>query len=133
MGRNLFSIFIFLILLPIFLSASEWREDCYLIWPEKADAPQQAAAVSWSDWLVFFDAYSGVPGVRCILNEMAASGIREVWWRTFGGGHALYPSKVPGVTRGNYSGQGADFSEFDSLKEAVSYGLIDKIISREER
>ena len=104
------------------LSGAEWKENCYLIWPEKADAPQQAAAVSWSDWLVFFDASSGVPGVRFILNEMASSGIREVWWRTFGGGHALYPSKVPGVTRGNYSGQGADFSKFDSLKEAVSYG-----------
>lgn len=94
----------------------------YVIWPQKVNAPLQTAVVSWSDWLVFSNAHFGKPGVRMILNEMAATGIREVWWRTFGGGWSLYSSKVDGVTAGNYPGQGADYSTFDSLAEAVAYG-----------
>lgn len=99
-----------------------WRGDTYVIWPQLEDAPDQAAVVSWSDWMVFDHAIFGDPGVRFILNEMAASGIRTVWWRTFGGGWALYPSHVDGVTTGNYPGQGADYSQYDSLADAVEYG-----------
>jgi hypothetical protein len=98
-----------------------WQQDTYAIWAMKNDRPQQTAVVSWSDWLVFADATFGKPGVRFVLNEMAAAGIRRVWWRTFGGGWALYSSDVDGVTTGNYSGQGADYSQFDSLKHAVDY------------
>ena len=103
-------------------SAAEWGSSTFAVWPLKGGVPSQTAVVSWSDWLVFFNAIAGKPGVRYVLNEMAASGIRKVWWRTFGGGHALYSSQVPGVTRGNYAGQGADYGKFDSLAEAVEYG-----------
>ena len=99
-----------------------WSPDTFAVWPLRDDRPEQTAVVSWSDWMVFGDAVSHTPGVRFVLNEMAASGIRRVWWRTFGGGWALYPSQVPGVTTGNYAGQGADYSDFDSLGEAVDYG-----------
>ena len=100
----------------------QWPSDAFAIWPLREEFPLQTSVVSWSDWLVFFNAHSREPGVRAILNEMAASGARAVWWRTFGGGHALYSSKVDGVTTGNYAGQGADYSTFNSLAEAVSYG-----------
>ena len=103
-------------------AAAEWGEGTFAVWPLKTGVPAQTSVVSWSDWLVFFDATFGKPGVRYVLNEMAASGIRTVWWRTFGGGHALYSSQVPGVTTGNYAGQGADYSQFDSLAEAVDFG-----------
>jgi uncharacterized lipoprotein YddW (UPF0748 family) len=101
--------------------AANWQSDTYVIWAQKKNAPHQAAVVSWSDWLVFGNAISGKPGVRYVLNTMAASGIREVWWRTFGGGNTLYSSKVPDVTNGNYAGQGADYGKYDSLKDAVEY------------
>ncbi len=100
---------------------AHWNKDTYVIWSLKKQAPHQAAVVSWSDWLVFGNAVSGKPGVRFILNTMAASGIREVWWRTFGGGNTLYSSKVPEVTNGNYAGQGADYGKYDSLADAVEY------------
>lgn len=77
--------------------------------------------VSFSDWLVFGDATFGKPGVRFIINKMAAAGIRNIWWRTFGGGHAQYTSKVNEVTMANYAGQGADYAKYNSLKDAVEY------------
>jgi hypothetical protein len=82
-------------------AGQNWSEDTYVIWPLKSDAPKQASVVSFSDWLVFGDATFGKPGVRFIINKMAASGIRKIWWRTFGGGHAQYTSKVPDVTMAN--------------------------------
>jgi hypothetical protein len=102
-------------------AGQNWSEDTYVIWPLKSDAPKQASVVSFSDWLVFGDATFGKPGVRFIINKMAASGIRKIWWRTFGGGHAQYTSKVPEVTMANYAGQGGDYSKYNSLKDAVQY------------
>lgn len=115
---------LFIVIGVVSLNAEQidWSEDTYAIWPRLKDAPEQTAVVSWSDWMVFDHAVHGKPGVRYILNKMAASGIRTVWWRTFGGGWALYPSEVAGVTTGNYSGQGADYSQYDSLVDAVEYG-----------
>lgn len=101
---------------------TQWRSRAFAVWPLKTDFPAQASVVSWSDWLVFYNANSREPGVRALINQMAASGIRSLWWRTFGGGHALYSSRVDGVTHGNYAGQGADFSQFNSLAEAVKFG-----------
>ncbi|MCF6177478.1 MAG: family 10 glycosylhydrolase [Victivallaceae bacterium] len=102
-------------------TAANWHSDTYVIWAQKKDAPHQATVVSWSDWLVFGNAVSGKPGVRFLINTLGAAGIREVWWRTFGGGNTLYSSKVPDVTNGNYAGQGADYGKYDSLKDAVEY------------
>lgn len=98
-----------------------WEEGTFLIWPLRGEAERQAAVVSWSDWLVFGNATYGKPGVRYVLNQMASSGIRGVWWRMFGGGHAQYPTAVDGATVANYSGQGGDFSAFDSLAEAEHF------------
>jgi Glycosyl hydrolase-like 10 len=98
-----------------------WSADTFVIWTKKKDAPQQTSVVSFSDWLVFGDATFGKPGVRFIINKMAAAGIRNIWWRTFGGGHAQYTSKVNEVTMANYAGQGADYAKYNSLKDAVEY------------
>ena len=99
----------------------QWHSDTFVIWPQKAGAPKQTSVVSFSDWLVFGNAIYGKPGVRFIINTMAASGIRSIWWRTFGGGHAQYSSKVDDVTMANYAGQGANYSHYNSLKDAVGY------------
>ena len=98
-----------------------WDTETFVIWPLKRSAPKQTAVVSFSDWLVFGDATFGKPGVRFIINKMAASGIRNIWWRTFGGGNAQYTSKVNEVTMANYAGQGADYKKYNSLKDAVEY------------
>ncbi|HEX7009916.1 MAG TPA: family 10 glycosylhydrolase [Phycisphaeraceae bacterium] len=100
---------------------TQWASDTFAIWPLLNERPNQTAVVSWSDWLVFDHAEFETPGVRFIINKMAASGIRTLWWRTFGGGWALYSSQVDGVTTGNYAGQGADYSQYDSLADAVEY------------
>lgn len=97
-----------------------WSADTYAIWALKSDAPDQSIAVSFSDWCVFFpNAASETPGVRYILNQIAANGIRTVWWRTFGGGWAQYGSRVKDVTHGYYPGFGKSYGEFDPLAEAV--------------
>ncbi len=119
--RMFFAICLLAAALAAFGNDLQWPSEAYAIWGLRKDFPPQTAVVSWSDWLVFFNANNREPGVRMVLNEMAASGIRTVWWRTFGGGHALYASQVDGVTTGNYAGQGADYSTFNSLAEAVSY------------
>lgn len=104
-----------LALLAGVLGAEEWRSETFAVWPLRPESRIQSSVISFSDWLVFGDANYGEPGIRAIVNQMAASGIRNVWFRLFGGGHAQYPTRVPEATVANYAGQGGDFSQFDGL------------------
>ncbi len=119
------SVLLFLLLTGFYANAENnfsWSDQSAVIWQLNTNVPEQSVAVSFSDWCVFLpNAVSGKAGVRAILNQMAASGVRKVWWRTFGGGRAQYASHVPGVTIGYYPGTGESFAEFDPLAEAVSY------------
>ncbi len=103
------------------LWAEEWRSDTFAVWPLRPESAKSSSVISFSDWLVFGNAHYGEPGIRAIVNQMAASGIRNVWFRLFGGGHAQYPTRVPEATVANYAGQGGDFSQFDGLAATENF------------
>lgn len=98
-----------------------WHDDTRVIWACEPSRARHEAVVSSSDWFVFYDAFFETPGTRAIINEAAAAGVRTVWWRMFGGGLALYPTRVDEATARNHSLNDADFGVYDGPADAVDF------------
>ncbi|MBN1555353.1 MAG: family 10 glycosylhydrolase [Phycisphaerae bacterium] len=98
----------------------DWSEQTCVIWPLKNDAPDLQTVISLGDWFRLH-AMSGRPGVRFVLNNIALSGIRTVWFRSVGGGWATYPSDVRDVTIRRAADTAMNCQVIDQPKEAVAF------------
>ena len=74
------------------LGAEEWRSDTFAVWPLRPESAKSSSVISFSDWLVFGNAHYGEPGIRAIVNQMAASGLPMVVWGADMGPGQRYPS-----------------------------------------
>lgn len=98
----------------------DWSESTFVIWPLKNNAPDQQSVASLSDWFRVH-AMSGRPGVRFILNNIALSGIRTVWWRSVGGGWVHYPTNTEDATVARYADTAFDEKAMNHLEEATAF------------
>jgi len=92
------------------------------LWIVNRNAPVMSSVISQSDWLTWRHATYDRVGIRYILSQCAASGIRRVYYRTFGGGLAQYPSDLPDARMMKQPETGVDYSGFDHLRETVEFG-----------
>jgi hypothetical protein len=99
-----------------------WSSDTFAIWTLKEDAPRADVPVSLPDWYVWFDCNYGRPAIRHILNQLAAHGVRHIWWRTIGGNSTGYITQVDGAMNWQPLGAEGEIRNFDPLAEAVEYG-----------
>ncbi len=125
MTRRLMLHFLFLstLLCPAISKAIDlafWPNDCFAIWAVKDGvAGESSAKVTHSDWLLCNRANWGEPGVRLIINKAASAGVKEIWWRSHGGGICEYPSQLPESTYRLDPDLGADYSSWDPFTVAI--------------